>query len=89
MPWGVQDSVVGVPVIRYATIVTWCSVCLTIQRASHSASAAIEDVGIDHCGIEIFVPEQFLNCPDVVTRFQQVSSEAMTKRVATGVFDDA
>jgi len=50
-----------------------------VQWASHSSTAPIEDVSVDHCRIEIFVPEQFLNCPDVVSGFQQMGGEAMTE----------
>src|SRR5258708_80683 len=60
-----------------------------VEGASYAKCAAIQHVSVDHCSIEIFMPEQFLNCPYVVSGFQQMRGEAMTKRMATGVFDDA
>jgi len=37
-----------------------------IRRAMNSLTAAIQDMGIDHRGTDIFVPQEFLNGPDVV-----------------------
>ena len=37
----------------------------------NSLTAAIQDMGIDHRGANILVPEKFLNSPDVVSILQQ------------------
>ena len=37
-----------------------------IEGADYSASAAIENVGVDHGGFDIAVTEEFLNGADVV-----------------------
>jgi hypothetical protein len=39
---------------------------LTIQRAFDCQTAALKDMGVDHGGFYVFVPEQFLNGADVV-----------------------
>lgn len=35
-------------------------------------------MSIDLCCSHILVPEQFLDCPDVITRFQKMRREAVT-----------
>ena len=39
---------------------------------------------VDHGGADVFVAEQFLHGPNVVAIFEQVGSEGMAQRVATG-----
>jgi hypothetical protein len=51
---------------------------LTVQRATHGQATAIEDVGIDHGGGDIFVAQQVLDSADIVTGFKQV--DAIGKR---------
>ena len=44
---------------------------------------ALEHVGIDHGGIEIRVPHEFLNGSDILPALKQMGCERMAKRVAT------
>ena len=44
--------------------------------------------GIDHGGLDVFVPQERLTCPQVGPRLQKVCGEAMPKRMDAGVFDD-
>jgi len=46
-------------------------------------------MGINHCCTHIAVAKKFLDCPYIVSVFQQVSCKRMTKGVATCVFIDA
>ena len=46
-------------------------------------------MGINHCCTHITVAKKFLDCPYIVSVFQQVSCKRMTKGVATCVFIDA
>ena len=41
----------------------------SVQRASDSPPATVQDMGVDHCGTDVGVPEQFLNRADIVTIF--------------------
>ncbi len=67
----------------------WSHRLLSIQRAPHASSALVQDVCINHCGPDIFVTKQLLNCSDVITVFQQVSRKAVSKRMTGPVFLDA
>lgn len=46
-------------------------------------------MGINHCCTHIAVAKKFLDCPYIVSVFQQVSCKRMTKGVTTCVFIDA
>jgi hypothetical protein len=39
---------------------------LTIEGAADRFGAAIEDVGVDHGGFDVFMTEQFLDSADVI-----------------------
>lgn len=43
-------------------------------------------MSVDHGGADVFVAEEFLDGANIVSGFEQVSSEAVTKGVATGGF---
>ena len=60
--------VLGLRVHRLAQCVQW---------ADGAAAAAVEDVGVDHGGLNICVAEQFLHGADVVSAFQQVCGKAV------------
>ena len=57
---------------------------LVVERASDGEAAALEDMGVDHGGFDIFVAEQFLNGADVVAVLEQMGG----KRVAEGMTTD-
>jgi hypothetical protein len=50
----------------------------------NSLTAAIQDMGIDHRGTDISVPQELLNGPDVVSIFQQMCGEEVPKCMAGG-----
>jgi len=52
-----------------------------IQRAADGEAAALEDVGVDHGGLYIFVAEEFLDRPDVIADFKQVSGKRVSERM--------
>ena len=39
-----------------------------IEGAPDSSAATVEYVGVDHCRLQIAVPQQFLNGPDIAAR---------------------
>ena len=39
----------------------------------------MEDVGVDHGGFDVFVPEEFLYGSYVITGFEKVGGEAMAE----------
>ena len=49
----------------------------------------VKDMRVDHRGTYVFVAEQLLDGPDVVTGFEQMGGEGMPKGVAADVFDDS
>jgi len=49
----------------------------------------IEHMGINHCCLNVLMPKEFLNSPDVISGFQQVCDERMPQRVTRCVFDNA
>ncbi len=46
-----------------------------VHRASYAPPAAVEDVGVNHRGTDIPMPQQFLDRPDVVSVLEQVGGE--------------
>ena len=48
-----------------------------IQGTRNALATLLEDVGVDHGGGNIIVPEQLLNGADVGAALQQVSGEGM------------
>ncbi len=49
-----------------------------VDRASHAATAFVENVRVDHRRAHVGVAEQFLDGPDVVASLQQMSCERMS-----------
>ena len=50
--------------------------------------AAVEDVVVDHGGLEIVVAEEFLGGADVGAIFEQVRGDGVAEGVAGGAFGD-
>ena len=59
------------------------------QRAGHSLSALLKDMGIDHRRSQIAVSEKLLDGPDVRAALQKMCGEGMPKRVGTDFFGQA
>ncbi len=55
-----------------------------IRRAAHTESASVENVGVDHGGLDAAVPQQFLDGSDVVSVPKKMSRKGMPERVASG-----
>ena len=51
----------------------WVRACESIERAFDSEGARLYDVGVNHCGAEVGVAEQFLNGSDVGAGLEKVS----------------
>jgi hypothetical protein len=54
----------------------------SIRGTTHSLSALVQNVRINHRRADILVTEQFLDRPDIVTVNKQVRGERVAKRVA-------
>lgn len=62
---------------------------LPIQWTFNGHGTFLHDMGVDHGGADILVPEQLLNGADVVTVFKQVGGKAVAKGVAGDRFGNA
>ena len=67
---------------------SWVGADLQIERTANTEGALIENVGIDHSGFEVFVPEEFLDGADIIAIFEQVGCEAMAQGMAAYFFVD-
>ena len=59
-----------------------------IYRAANVETRAVANVGINHRGGDIFVPEEFLDGPDIITILQQMGSETVPKGMTACRFRD-
>ena len=41
-------------------------------------------MSVNHCGGDIFMSEEFLDCPDVVACFKQMRGKAVSESMTTG-----
>jgi hypothetical protein len=57
-----------------------------VQGARHALAALLQDVGVDHGGGKIVMPEQLLNGVDVGAALEQVRGEGMAKGVGADGF---
>ena len=53
----------------------------SIERAANGHGTAIEDVGVDHGGLDVFMAEQFLDCSNIVPILQQMGGKAVPEGV--------
>ena len=56
----------------------WGSWLKPVEGAADSVSSAVEDVGVDHGGLDVFVAEELLYGPDIVTALEQMGGEGVT-----------
>lgn len=56
----------------------------SVSWAADAKRAAVQYVGIDHCGSDVAVAEKLLNCADVMSPFQEVDGKGMAKAVGGG-----
>jgi hypothetical protein len=61
-----------------------------VYRAPHALRTLIQHMGIDHCGLYILVPEQFLYESNIVADLDQTSCKGMRffeapRRMALGL----
>ena len=54
-----------------------------VGRALYAVGAAFGYVGVDHGGFEVSVAQEFLDGADVVSVFEEVRPEEMSKGVAS------
>ena len=61
---------------------------LVIQRTSYATLHDILHMSIDHSGLHIFMPHEFLNSSDIKTRIQHVGRERMPPGMRRGMFSN-
>jgi hypothetical protein len=49
----------------------------------------VQDMGVDHCRANVFMPQKLLNGSDVITGFKQMRGKRMAERVTADVFYNA
>jgi hypothetical protein len=59
-----------------------------VKRAADALATAVEHMGVDHGGANVLVAQKFLDCADVATCLQQVSSEGVSEGMASHMLDD-
>jgi len=82
---GVQTRIPGSDRVRPP----WClrvprQFSQTIQRAFHAAAALPQDMGVNHGGGNVIVPQQLLDRPNVGSALEGVGGEAVPQRVRAG-----
>ena len=73
----------------YAAKILYCRDSEVVERTQNTAATTIQYVAINHGCSHIAMAQEFLHCPNVVTRLKQMGSEAMTKAVTCGGFGNA
>lgn len=58
-----------------------CPSSQAVEGTDDAQGPLLHDVGVNHCCTHIGMPEQFLHCANIGTRFEQVGSEAMPERM--------
>src|SRR5262245_18466566 len=56
---------------------------LLVEWAANGFRATIQDMGIDHGGLHVLMPEQFLHGPNIVCRLLQLSGERVPTLIDT------
>ncbi len=59
---------------------------LLVEWAANGFRATIQDMGIDHGGLHILVPEQCLHGPNIIPGFEQVRGKRMAEGMAGDMF---
>ena len=52
-----------------------------IDGALYTGWSTVKDMGVDHRRFDIIVAKKFLNGPDIITTFEQVSGKGMAERM--------
>ena len=53
-----------------------------VERTPHALPALVQHMRVDHGRADVRMPEEFLDRPDIVSRFEQVSRERMPQGMA-------
>jgi len=54
-----------------------------VEWAANGFRATIQDMGRDHGGLHVLMPEQFLHGPNIVSSFQQMRGKRVAARIST------
>ena len=55
-----------------------------VHRTANTRRSTIEDMGIDHRGLDVAMTQEFLYRSNIVAAFEQVSGKGMSEGVASG-----
>lgn len=61
-------------------------VARSIDRADHTTLMDTDDMGIDHRGIDVVVPEQLLDVANIRTRCEKSCRKRISKRMAAAAY---
>jgi hypothetical protein len=66
----------------------WSRFVQHVQRTPHPHPRLLEDVGVDHGGLDALVAKELLNGADVVAASEQVGGEGVPEGVAGDALPD-
>jgi hypothetical protein len=58
-----------------------------VHSTADASWTSVEDMGVNHRCLNIFVPQKFLDISDFVPGFEEMGSEGMPKSVVSGAFN--
>ena len=61
---------------------------LSVEGRFYCQPAALENVGVDHGGFDVFMPEEFLNGSYIVSALEEVGCEGVAESVGCDAFLD-
>jgi hypothetical protein len=56
-----------------------------VHWAANASRTTVEDMSLDHCRLDIAVAQKLLDCPDVISGFEQEGGERIGKTL--GILD--
>jgi len=62
---------------------------LSVEGRFYCQPATLENVGVDHGGFDVFMPEEFLNGSYIVSALEEVGCEGVAEGVRCDAFGDA
>ena len=60
-----------------------------VHGTANSRGAAVQDMSVDHGGLDVAVAEEFLDGADIVAVFEQVGGKGMAERVAASALRES
>lgn len=86
--WALGSRGQSFPLLQWIRITPFAGL-QKVGGAADPEGAAVDDMGVDHGGVQITVAHQLLDGSDVLAAFEQVSGKAMAQGVLCGLLDQA